>query len=73
MEALLHGFAVTLSLDNLLYCFVGVFLGTVVGILPGPGRVSPCCAAAVTPPPWAGPPPHAPRPGLLRAGDRALR
>ena len=35
MEALLQGFAVTLSADNLLYCFVGVLLGTVVGILPG--------------------------------------
>ena len=40
MEALLHGFAVTLSLDNLLYCFVGVFLGTVVGILPGLGPLT---------------------------------
>ena len=37
MEALLQGFAVTLSLDNLFYCFVGVLLGTVVGILPGLG------------------------------------
>ena len=30
MEALLQGFAVTLSADNLLYCFVGVLLGTVM-------------------------------------------
>ena len=28
MEALLGGFATTLSLDNLFYCFVGAFLGT---------------------------------------------
>ena len=40
MEALLQGFAVTLSLDNLLYCFVGVLLGTIVGILPGLGPLT---------------------------------
>ena len=40
MEALLQGFAVTLSLDNLFYCFVGVLLGTVVGILPGLGPLT---------------------------------
>ena len=40
MEALLGGFAVTLSLDNLFYCFVGVLLGTVVGILPGLGPLT---------------------------------
>jgi putative tricarboxylic transport membrane protein len=40
MEALLQGFAVTLSVDNLFYCFVGVFLGTVVGILPGLGPLT---------------------------------
>ncbi len=40
MEALLDGFAVTLSLDNLFYCFVGVLLGTVVGILPGLGPLT---------------------------------
>ena len=27
MEALLGGFATTLTLDNLFYCFVGAFLG----------------------------------------------
>ena len=40
MEALLQGFAVTLSLANLFYCFVGVLLGTVVGILPGLGPIT---------------------------------
>ena len=40
MEALLGGFATTLTLDNLFYCFVGVFLGTVVGILPGLGPLT---------------------------------
>ena len=37
MEGLLGGFATTLSLDNLFYCFVGVLLGTLVGVLPGIG------------------------------------
>ena len=40
MEALLGGFAVTLSFDNLFYCFVGVLLGTIVGILPGLGPLT---------------------------------
>jgi putative tricarboxylic transport membrane protein len=34
---LLNGFAVALEPANLFWCFVGVFLGTVVGILPGLG------------------------------------
>jgi len=34
---LLQGFAVALSPLNLMWCFVGVFLGTVIGILPGLG------------------------------------
>jgi len=34
---LAHGFAVALDPLNLLWCFVGVFFGTVVGILPGLG------------------------------------
>jgi putative tricarboxylic transport membrane protein len=33
----LHGFAVALTPFNLFWCFVGVFLGTVVGVLPGLG------------------------------------
>ena len=33
------GMSVVLSLDNLTYCFVGVLLGTVVGVLPGVGPV----------------------------------
>jgi putative tricarboxylic transport membrane protein len=31
------GFATALTLTNLLYCFVGVFLGTLIGVLPGLG------------------------------------
>src|ERR687892_2727216 len=34
---LLHGFAVALAPINLWWCFVGVFLGTAVGVLPGLG------------------------------------
>ncbi|HEY9381862.1 MAG TPA: tripartite tricarboxylate transporter permease [Burkholderiales bacterium] len=31
------GFDVALSLQNLLYCFIGVLLGTLIGVLPGLG------------------------------------
>ena len=34
------GFSVALSLQNVLYCFVGVLLGTLVGVLPGIGPVA---------------------------------
>jgi putative tricarboxylic transport membrane protein len=34
---LAHGFAIALQPANLLWCFVGVLLGTVVGIMPGLG------------------------------------
>src|SRR6266852_2215172 len=37
ISGLLNGFAVALEPANLFWCFVGVFLGTVVGILPGLG------------------------------------
>lgn len=40
VNELLGGFATALSGTNLLYCFVGVLLGTVVGILPGLGGVT---------------------------------
>lgn len=33
------GFSVALSLDNLFYCFVGVTLGTFIGVLPGVGPI----------------------------------
>lgn len=36
-DNLLLGFRISLSFYNLLYCFIGVVLGTVVGILPGLG------------------------------------
>ncbi len=34
------GFGVAVSLKNLLYCFFGVFLGTLIGVLPGIGPVA---------------------------------
>jgi putative tricarboxylic transport membrane protein len=37
LSGLAHGFGVALEPTNLLWCFVGVFLGTVVGVLPGLG------------------------------------
>ena len=37
LSYLLQGFAVALSPLNLMWCFIGVFLGTVIGILPGLG------------------------------------
>ncbi|MFN5512413.1 MAG: tripartite tricarboxylate transporter permease [Burkholderiales bacterium] len=40
MDALLGGFAVVLTPGNLLYCFIGALLGTIVGILPGLGPLT---------------------------------
>ena len=37
VSGLLNGFAVALQPANLLWCFVGVLLGTLVGIMPGLG------------------------------------
>lgn len=34
---LLYGFTIALSPDNFLYCLLGVFLGTITGVLPGLG------------------------------------
>ena len=36
-SGLMHGFAVALQPLNLLWCFVGVLLGTVIGVMPGLG------------------------------------
>ncbi len=40
MDALLNGFVVVMTPTNLLFCFIGTFLGTVVGILPGLGPLT---------------------------------
>ncbi len=37
LSGLMNGFAVALAPVNLLYCFVGVALGTLIGVLPGVG------------------------------------
>ncbi|MGH2820694.1 MAG: tripartite tricarboxylate transporter permease, partial [Actinomycetota bacterium] len=37
LSNLMTGFSTALSPENLLYCFVGVVLGTIVGLLPGLG------------------------------------
>src|SRR6266513_3097794 len=34
---LIYGFSVALSLQNLLYCLIGVSVGTLIGVLPGIG------------------------------------
>ncbi|MFG1359717.1 tripartite tricarboxylate transporter permease [Xanthobacter pseudotagetidis] len=34
------GFSVALSLQNLFYCFIGVLLGTLIGVLPGLGPLA---------------------------------
>jgi TctA family transporter len=48
------GFSTALSLTNLAYCFVGVFLGTAVGVLPGLGV--PATVAMLLPATFALPP-----------------
>src|SRR3954470_13525532 len=37
---LIFGFSVAISLQNLLYCFIGVFVGTLIGVLPGIGPLA---------------------------------
>jgi TctA family transporter len=40
LENLVLGFSTALTLQNLLYCFVGVLLGTLIGVLPGIGPIA---------------------------------
>jgi putative tricarboxylic transport membrane protein len=40
LNNLLLGFQVAFSLENLLFCFLGVLLGTLVGVLPGIGTLA---------------------------------
>lgn len=37
LSDLILGFSIALSFENLIYCFIGVFLGTFVGVVPGFG------------------------------------
>lgn len=48
---LLNGFAIIITPINLLYCFLGSFMGTVVGVLPGigpPGAIAMLLPATFT-------------------------
>jgi putative tricarboxylic transport membrane protein len=40
LDYLLSGFSTAMQLSNLLFCFVGVLIGTAVGVLPGIGPMS---------------------------------
>ena len=48
------GFSTAMSLTNLAYCFMGVFLGTAIGVLPGLGV--PATVAMLLPATFALPP-----------------
>ena len=38
-EGLSFGFSIALQAENLLACFIGVLIGTIVGVLPGIGPI----------------------------------
>src|SRR5262245_47258379 len=40
LNSLVFGFGVAFSLQNLLYCFIGVLVGTLIGVLPGIGPLA---------------------------------
>ncbi len=40
LSNLMLGFSVALSLNNIMYCFIGVLLGTLIGVLPGIGPIA---------------------------------
>ncbi len=40
LNDVLYGFSVALTFQNLIYCFLGVLMGTLVGVLPGLGPVA---------------------------------
>lgn len=40
LENVLLGFSTALSLENLMYCFFGVFVGNLIGVLPGIGALA---------------------------------
>lgn len=39
-DNILLGFATAATVENLMYCFIGVFLGTFIGVLPGLGSLA---------------------------------
>jgi putative tricarboxylic transport membrane protein len=40
LDNLIMGFGVVLTLNNILFCFIGVLVGTLIGVLPGIGPVA---------------------------------
>ncbi|HVL76743.1 MAG TPA: tripartite tricarboxylate transporter permease [Noviherbaspirillum sp.] len=40
LESMLYGFGVALQPENLMYVFIGVFAGTIIGMVPGLGPIS---------------------------------
>ena len=40
LNNLMLGFSVALTLNNIMYCFIGVLLGTLIGVLPGIGPIA---------------------------------
>ena len=40
LDNLVLGFSTALSVENLFWCFIGVFVGTVIGVLPGLGSTT---------------------------------
>src|ERR671929_2298624 len=40
LQNLMLGFGVALTLQNIMYCFIGVLLGTLIGVLPGIGPIA---------------------------------
>jgi putative tricarboxylic transport membrane protein len=38
-DGIIHGFSVVITLDNMWMCFLGVLVGTIVGVLPGIGPI----------------------------------
>ena len=40
LNDIFYGFSVALTFQNLIYCFLGVLMGTLVGVLPGLGPVA---------------------------------
>src|SRR5512140_961408 len=40
LNNLAMGFGVALTLNNIMYCFIGVLLGTLIGVLPGIGPIA---------------------------------
>ena len=40
MSSLITGLSVACEPNNLLFCFMGVFIGTLIGVLPGLGPVA---------------------------------